>query len=102
MTKQQGNPEEEYFYKLNQELLDKKRKELDQARSEQQKTERKAAHWMKCPKCGAEMKEIELSGLKIDQCSDCQGVFFDFGELDLLMASKEPGTFVGRLKKLLK
>ena len=39
---------------------------------------------MKCPKCGNDLAEIELHGVKVDQCANCGGVFFDKGELDQL------------------
>jgi hypothetical protein len=59
------NKEEEYFYKQNKELIEKRRHELDAKRKEQQ--QQGHPHWMKCPKCGADMKEIERQGIKVDQ-----------------------------------
>ncbi len=38
-----------------------------------------------CPKCGAEMRTYERSGLHIDQCTGCRGVFLDRGELERLV-----------------
>ncbi len=93
--------EEEYFYRINKELIDKKRKETDAQQSAQAALEEKRTlHWMKCPKCGEEMTEIELAGLKVDQCGGCRGIYFDHGELEILMESKEPKGFLGAMKRL--
>lgn len=38
-----------------------------------------------CPKCAADMRSYERSGVVVDQCTDCRGVFLDRGELDRLL-----------------
>ena len=88
--------EEEYFYRQNQALIEKKRQELDARRE----PEAKHPHWMKCPKCPGEMKERELVGIKVDQCEKCNGIYFDHGELEILLESKEPSGFFGALKRV--
>ena len=35
-----------------------------------------------CPKCQGSMRSYERSGITIDQCADCRGVFLDRGELE--------------------
>lgn len=35
-----------------------------------------------CPKCQAPMRTIERSGIIIDRCSECGGMFLDRGELE--------------------
>ena len=66
-------------------------------RREQERAAKKAAselqklrdmHLMKCPKCGHDLKEQELEGIKVDRCTHCEGVFFDAGELDQIFAKK--------------
>jgi hypothetical protein len=94
------NKEEEYFYRQNKELLEKRRKELDAKRKAQENTGH--PHWMKCPKCGADMREIERQGIKVDQCGACGGIYFDRGELELLLEAKEQKGFLGGLKSLFK
>ncbi len=43
---------------------------------------------MQCPKCDSSMKEIKISILHgtvvIDQCENCQGLWFDHGEAEAL------------------
>ena len=94
--------EEEYFYKKNKELMDKMRKELDAKRAEQEAKSDQNPHWMKCPKCGKEMEEVTLAGIKVDQCTNCMGIYFDKGELELLLGAQEPKGFLGGLKRLFK
>ncbi len=38
-----------------------------------------------CPKCHNPMRRYERSGLTIDQCTGCRGVFLDRGELERLV-----------------
>jgi Zn-finger nucleic acid-binding protein len=37
---------------------------------------------MRCPSCGGELVELERSGVRIDACRNCRGVWLDRGELD--------------------
>ena len=92
--------EAEYFHRVNKELIEKKRRELDSQRAEKETQDQKTTHWMKCPKCGSDMKEIDLQGIKVDQCTQCQGIYFDRGELELLLESQEAKGFLGGLKRL--
>jgi uncharacterized protein len=80
--------EDEYFAKLNAELIKERRASLDAARA---KSDRKA-HYMKCPKCGGELKEMEHHHVKVDQCADCGGVWLDVGEIELLEHAHESGV----------
>ena len=72
--------EEEFFKKQDAELIKQQRIRLD---AERTRTER-SSHYMKCPKCGADLAEREHHHVKIDVCPECNGVWFDAGELDML------------------
>ncbi|MEU5563143.1 zf-TFIIB domain-containing protein [Micromonospora musae] len=41
-----------------------------------------------CPKCHGEMRQYERSGVVIDQCGECRGIFLDRGELENLFAAE--------------
>jgi Zn-finger nucleic acid-binding protein len=41
---------------------------------------------MNCPVCNEKMKEIERSGVMIDLCPGCKGIWLDRGELEKLLA----------------
>ncbi len=38
-----------------------------------------------CPKCHGDMRQYERSGVHVDQCTECRGVFLDRGELEGLV-----------------
>jgi uncharacterized protein len=38
-----------------------------------------------CPKCRGEMRQYERSGVIVDQCGECRGIFLDRGELERLV-----------------
>ncbi len=39
---------------------------------------------MRCPKCRADMEQIEFEGTEIDRCKICKGIWFDAGEIELM------------------
>ncbi|MEV5343269.1 zf-TFIIB domain-containing protein, partial [Streptomyces sp. NPDC052676] len=39
---------------------------------------------MQCPKCRAAMHTYNRNGVQIEQCSNCRGIFLDYGELEAL------------------
>lgn len=102
MKKLGYSQEEEYFYKKNKELIEQMRVQRDRKRAEQEDRNRRLAHWMKCPKCGSDLSEFEHLGIKLDRCGDCHGIFFDDGELDILLQAQEPKGFLGGLRRILK
>ena len=40
---------------------------------------------MKCPNCNATLVMADRSGVEIDYCPDCRGVWLDRGELDKII-----------------
>jgi Zn-finger nucleic acid-binding protein len=40
---------------------------------------------MQCPACGGQLVEVERSGVRIDACRQCRGVWLDRGELDRIL-----------------
>ncbi|MEV0030605.1 zf-TFIIB domain-containing protein [Nocardia sp. NPDC050793] len=39
---------------------------------------------MQCPKCHGLMQTYNRSGVHIEQCGNCRGIFLDYGELENL------------------
>jgi len=39
---------------------------------------------MRCPKCRADMEQVDYEGTEIDRCRICNGIWFDAGEIDVL------------------
>lgn len=40
---------------------------------------------MNCPRCKAVMLIYELEGVEIDHCEECDGIWLDAGELEILL-----------------
>jgi len=55
---------------------------------------------MRCPKCGMELIEIDYKGIKIDKCSECEGIWLDAGELEAV--SKLEKTVLDKLFSVFK
>ncbi len=91
------NQEDAYFAEHDRELIAKKRTELDESRKIQQEKSEHGAYWMVCPKCGGQMEELEFHGIMIDKCKSCGGIYFDQGEVDLLIEHTTGGGFFKRL-----
>jgi acetyl-CoA carboxylase beta subunit len=87
--------EDDWFLQNERKLLEdarKAREKREKERKAQETAEHRAklkqAHWMKCPKCGHDMKAENLEGIEIDRCSYCEGFFVDAGELEQLFLKK--------------
>jgi PAT family beta-lactamase induction signal transducer AmpG len=39
---------------------------------------------MRCPKCRADMEQIDYEGTEVDRCTICSGIWFDAGELEVM------------------
>ena len=101
---------EDDWFRANEKKLIEEAREA-RARREKERAQKEAAgererlrqlHFMKCPKCGHDMKEEDLQGVKVDRCSFCEGLYFDAGELDQVLLKKEEDRkgFFRRLVKI--
>ena len=83
--------EEEFRARRDLEVRREAHKARMAAVEEAERAERRKLHWMHCPKCGAQLEEIEFRGVRVDKCFGCGGVFLDDGELEQLAG--KPGWF---------
>jgi hypothetical protein len=100
--------EESYFQEQERKLIEKLREEREQRIREEEAQEKaaerdrlKKLHWMSCPKCGHGMEERELSGIQVDVCTHCEGIFFDRGELEDLFLKQQAKQRTGFFRKIL-
>jgi len=97
--RQEGySKEDEYFYEVNRDMIQRRRELLDQERKRQYNERQKALHWMRCPKCGQEMRDQALMGIRFERCAGCEGVYFDQGELETLLKAQEQNQFWTKLR----
>ena len=83
--------EDEYFVKKERELLAK----LKAKQEAETKDAAKKAASMRCPKCGESLKERSFQKIQIDQCTGCNGIWLDAGELEQV-AEKENASWLGK------
>ena len=83
--------EEEYFARMEFEKKKKSEEEKQKKMAEGEKEKLKEFHYMKCPKCGMELIEIDYRGIKIDRCSACEGVWLDAGEIETVSGLEKAG-----------
>jgi hypothetical protein len=73
--------EDEYFARQMFETKQKLEQEKQQNLAEAERQKAKELHFMKCPKCGMNLVEIDYKSIKVDRCSSCEGIWLDTGEL---------------------
>ena len=79
-----GNPsekEEEYFARIEFERKKIIEEEKHRKLAEEERKKVKELHYMRCPKCGMELIEIDFKNIKADKCSECEGIWLDAGEI---------------------
>ncbi len=91
--------EDEFFFKMDMELIRKRRDELNKKREAEARDKDQNIHWMKCPKCGSDLEEVNHGNVMIDRCTTCRGIWLDAGELELLTEGQAQLTkgFISRL-----
>ena len=93
--------EDEWFARNEKEMLETARVARAESEALEERERTKQLHFMKCPKCGHDLAQCDLEGVNVHQCSFCEGVFLDAGELDSLFL-KHDSERKGVLRKLLR
>jgi hypothetical protein len=83
--------EEEFFARTELERLKKIEEEKQKNIQQQERTRLQELHYMRCPKCGMELIEIDYKGITVDRCSECDGVWLDAGELATVSKLEKTG-----------
>jgi hypothetical protein len=101
--------ENEWFLQNEAKLLEEAREAREKREAERREKESveerrrlKELHFMKCPKCGHDLRVEQLEGIEIDRCTFCEGFFMDAGELEELFLKKQQTERQGILRWLLK
>ncbi len=91
MGKKPSEKEEEYFARMEFERRKKIEEEKHGKLAEEEKKKLKDLHFMRCPKCGMELIEIDYRSIKIDKCSECEGIWLDAGEFETISRLEKTG-----------
>jgi hypothetical protein len=101
--------EDDWFRENEKKLLDDARKAREAREAERlakesaaERQRLKDLHYMKCPKCGHDLKVEALDGIEIDRCTFCEGFFVDAGELEQLFLVRKQSERQSFLRGLLR
>jgi hypothetical protein len=83
--------EEEYFVRMEFEKKKKIEEEKHKKLAEEERKKLKELHYMRCPKCGMGLIEIDYKGIRVDKCSACEGIWLDAGELEAVSRLERTG-----------
>ena len=92
---------EDDWFRLNEKVvIEHARKEREHRIELLKKQEEKGTldrlrktHFMRCPKCGHDMQTTQLQDIEIDQCTFCEGIYFNRGELENLLLKRKSERF---------
>lgn len=79
--------EDRYFAQRDKELLEK----LKEQQSEPQESVLQQQALMRCPKCGTKLTTVTHHDVTVEECSACQGMWLDRGELEILAQRENEG-----------
>jgi len=91
MTRKPSEQEDEYFARLEFERQKQIEEEKQHHLAKKERQHLKNLHYMHCPKCGMQLVEIDYRNLKVDKCTECDGVWLDAGELEAVAQLDKPG-----------
>ena len=105
-----GRQREDDWFRENEKRLLEDARRAREAREAERKAKESAAesqrlkdlHYMKCPKCGHDLKVEKLDAIEIDRCTFCEGFFFDAGELEQLFLVRQQSQRQGFFRSLLR
>jgi hypothetical protein len=89
MSGKPSEKEEEYFIRMDFEKKRKFEEEKHRKLGAEEKKNLKELHFMRCPKCGMELIEINYNGVHTDKCSECGGIWLDAEEFEMLSKTDE-------------
>jgi len=90
--------EEEYFYDLNQKLIEKIHKE-EEVRKEK---DSRALHLGHCSACGSQMEAETIEGISVQSCSQCATMALNLHDFERLAMSSQGRRIVHHLYVLLR
>ncbi|MBI4843264.1 MAG: zf-TFIIB domain-containing protein [Nitrospirae bacterium] len=83
--------ETEFIARMEFERKKKLEEEKHKKLKAEEKKKLKDIHHMRCPKCGMELIEIDYKKIKVDKCSECDGIWLDAGELETVSKLEKAG-----------
>jgi hypothetical protein len=92
LREKQRADEDQFFAERDRALLDKMR---SQSTEQSEATLRELAR-SRCPRCGHHLSPKKVEEVELDECTSCEGIWLDKGELEALSRHDAQG-WLGRL-----
>jgi hypothetical protein len=90
--------EDEYFTREEAARLQREATEAARRMQSEERERLRALHYMKCPKCGFDLKETSYRGVNIDKCYHCGGIWLDDKELEQIAGHVDTNVFTGIIR----
>lgn len=90
--------EDEYFARRDAELIRQQREAAENSRIAAERR----SHLMKCPSCGYDLITGKWHGVRIEQCTQCHGIWLDADEAHRLLRESNPNALVWVFEGLLR
>lgn len=81
MTTKPSQSESEFFAREEAEKIHRLSEQQRRERSLAEREQSRQIHFMKCPKCGADLRTIRLGLVDVEECTQCEALVLDKGEL---------------------
>lgn len=81
MTTKPSQSESEFFAREEAEKIHRLAEQQRREHVSSEKEHNRQIHFMKCPKCGADLKTIRLGLVDVEECTECEALVLDKGEL---------------------
>jgi len=98
MINRPSDKEQEYFIRKDLERLKAMREEHLKQQQEDERAKLKELHFMHCTKCGQQMATVMLTGVEVELCPGCGGMYLDQGELAKLTESSRRGALASAIE----
>lgn len=67
----------EYFAREENEKIHRLAERQRREHEQQEKEQSRAAHFMKCPKCGSDLKAAHIGAVEVQECAECDTLVLD-------------------------
>ncbi len=91
MANKPSEKEQEYIARMEFEKLQKMKAESQKKLAAEEKNRLRELHYMRCPKCGMELVEIDYQSIMVDKCTKCEGIWLDAGEFESVSKLEKSG-----------
>jgi ribosomal protein L37AE/L43A len=77
MSTKPSRSESEFFAREEAEKIHRLAEQQKREQLESQKEQSKNIHFMKCPKCGSDLKTVRMGLVDVEECSECEVLVLD-------------------------